>query len=200
MKSFIGIVCFLVAMTQGLQIQCNFYFNTYEFESVGPQVYSCSGTFVAYGDQSAVVSVNGDHMSGKSNANVEGLNIYNEVGLPRNIAQFFPNLKALELKKVGLKTISAADLQPFPQLMHFEAWGNKLTSLDSDLFKFNPKVQFIGLNENLIANVGANFFSYLPAVKQIQLLDNVCISSFAWTEKTWAKLKAELPILCPPLK
>jgi hypothetical protein len=196
-------VCLLAASTEAYKLSCQYEIINYDF--AGQQIYNCYGDLINDGDLYNINSVVGDHHAGKSNIDVQALYFTPShttlmAQIPNNFGRFFPNIKAFTAVDAGITSISAANLQQFPQLIELELWRNRLTSLSADLFKYSSKLQRISFTQNLITNVGTNILAPLTQIKQAEFMDNVCIDAGAYSEKTFRYLKESLEANCPPLK
>lgn len=143
--------------------------------------------------------VKGTHEDGKGHANVEILEVCNELELtriPQGIERFFPNLKALAWTNGNIKAISANDFKLFPNLTQVNLYNNRLTTLEGNLFEYNPNVTFVGFSFNSIAHVGHNLLSNLTKLKRSYFLFNVCINMYSYDKNSLSKLKRELKHKC----
>ncbi|KAL7011201.1 hypothetical protein ACKWTF_014153 [Chironomus riparius] len=95
---------------------------------------------------------------------------------PSGIDKSFANLKALQIKKSGLKKISSRNLQNLTELEHLDLSCNKIESLEENLFKFNKNLSVILLNSNKIQEVDPTAFDGLTEITTLELIDNLCIS------------------------
>lgn len=98
-----------------------------------------------------------------------------------------------------MQSIAAQDLQPFPELIHIALGGNNLTSLDGDLFSFNPRLERIILNLNRIQHIGHDLVTNLNNLTYLSLAANICVNRNAGTRSQVLELAIQLPALCPPL-
>lgn len=89
--------------------------------------------------------------------------------MPKDIAKFFPKLTAFGISKSGLKVITSADLEPFPELVRLAFYGNKLAYIESDLFKHNTKLQSISLTDNHVFLIDAEFLNPLTILSYAQI-------------------------------
>lgn len=146
-------------------------------------------------------SVTGNHLSGKSNADVEYLYIHNQIltRFPTNIEAFFPFLIGIEWFNSNLLSIAPEDLEPFENLVIFSSFMNKLVSIDGRLFERAPKLRWISFYGNLIENVGYNLLENLPDLQYVSFGSNPCIDTIALTPNEIAELKVQLLISCPPI-
>jgi protein-tyrosine-phosphatase len=138
---------------------------------------------------------------GKSNVDVEGLFLMSQRlnEIPKNLGQFFPNLKSIDLTKAELLTLSAFHLEPFVDLIYFRAWANNLVSIPGDLFHHNTKLQYIDFDGNRLQHVGYNLLGELRSLQTVDFNYNPCINIVATTPLTISNLNQLLPISCPPL-
>lgn len=81
---------------------------------------------------------------------------------PQSIAHFFPNLKAFGIQNSGLRKLTMYDLAPFPELVRIVFSHNKLEFLDTELLKYNTKVQSITIKDNYLATIDSKVFANLP--------------------------------------
>lgn len=89
--------------------------------------------------------------------------------IPQNIATFMPNLKALRISYIGLKTISKHDLAPFPELVAFEFYGNSLEYIDGDIFSLNTKIQSIYLQDSNLFVINGPIFEPLKSLNFVEM-------------------------------
>jgi hypothetical protein len=152
-------------------------------------------------DERALQGVSGDHLDGKVNADVVFLSLFLSANLSHmstNIESFFPNLRGISWYSVNLRFISAEDLKPFPNIVTFAVTTNKLVTIDGDLFKYTPKLQWIVFANNLIEHVGENLLTDLKDLVHVHFGNNVCIAFMANTPEALVELKQMLPVKCPP--
>lgn len=114
-----------------------------------------------------VDSVNGDNKTILED--VVGFWVENEVChyIPQKIVAFMPKLRAFGLSNAGLRTISKFDIAPFPELIRFALYGNKLEYIDGDLFTFNTKIQSLNLEDNNLLIING------PILKPLTFLNHV---------------------------
>lgn len=132
-----------VAISQGITMDCKYYTSTHGILSTS--AYTCQATIETIdnsGDPDTITAVTGNHSQGMTNANV------------------------------GLKTITSADLQPFPNLVIININQNLLRELDGDLFKYNPYLRYIYLSNNAIERVGLGFLDGLEDLTGVQFVGN----------------------------
>lgn len=168
-------------------------------------LYACNA-LVYPSESTFLVSVGGLHQKRDdveyyTNDDVGCLLIRNQnlTFFPQEIDYFFKNLKIIVFSGVNLLSLSAQDLQPFPQLEHFGMNGYNLTSIDGDLFSFNKRLKSIDLDDNQIQHIGENLVTNLTLLQILRLSDNFCINKTATTRAEVLELAPQLSVLCPPL-
>lgn len=163
----------------------------YECEVKGLQVVQ---------DNVIVTGVSQNHQNGKSNANVEALRVnYQTMNyLPKNIENFFPNLKGIRVSNSTLLTWRRQDISPFPHLLFFYLDKNQILSIEGDLLNENPGVEYISFSENPMMHIGPNLFSPLKTVRKIHCNLCKCINKAATTLEDIDGMKLALAVNCPP--
>lgn len=128
---------------------------------------------------------------------VEALNIRDQefTEIPPNMKNFIPNLKAILLYKVNLRTISPDDL-PFPMLEYFSSMFNKIHAIDGELFKNTPKLKVISFYSNLLEHVGDDIFKGLTDLKQVDFSANRCVDFMASTAEEIERLSEFVLVEC----
>jgi hypothetical protein len=113
-----------------------------------------------------VLDVDGIHESGKTNDDVDFLNIdgQNCAVLPKGIENFFPNLKFISVLSSNLSFIDNLDIRPFPELESLALNDNFLKTLASDLFKNNPLITSVIFSGNEIAQVEVDLLEPLQSL------------------------------------
>jgi hypothetical protein len=200
MKLFIAIVLqFFFASTYAVVIRCNFIIVNWDLaDSVG---YFCDSVIVNNTNIEFIEEVSGDHLPGKTNNDVNGFasRAQKYKSVPRDITKFFPNVTLFNFYATDFQTVSASDLQPFPDLTVFSAVLSKITSIDSDLFVHNPKIHTIDFYGNRLQHVGFNLLGNLKSLRRVDFLDNPCINRIALSPEEISDLNLLLPIQCPPV-
>lgn len=166
--------------------------------------YSCDiGILRSDGNITHVLGVTGNHLSEKTNVDVKAFYMFSGHShlnrIPKEINKFFPNLIALAWTFGNLTALTAEDLEPFPELQVLYAGGNKLVSLEGDLFKHTPKLEFIYFELSWIAHVGFGLLDSLSNLKYAHFGNNRCIDAFAEHSAQIQELKIKLQNQCPPL-
>lgn len=115
------------------------------------------------------------------------------------MSRFFPNLVVIDVANTKFQTISAEDLQPFPNLVYLNSIGNALISLDGDLFKYTRKLKYLTIYDSQLQHVGYNLLTGLDDLQEADFRSNPCSGMYATTKEGIEVLNRELPISCPPL-
>lgn len=181
-----------------VHFECDFLLM--DFVPVG-EVYTCNPIVTLTGS-TTLANVTGDHEQGFDNDDVGSLWLtgLNLPFFPSGIADIFPNLRVIEFWGDNIHVISNLDLQPFPQLVRLVLTGNNFTSLDGNLFSFNPLLEWIGLSSNRIQHIGEDFVANLSNLQFLGLIGNVCVNENAETRDKVLELAVQLLKLCPPLE
>lgn len=152
---------------------------------------------------SSLESVRGHHNGGLSNSDVGGLWVMDDVTelsrLPKNIERFFPTLIVLFWDNGNLRSITADDLQPFPELRLFAVFQNNLISIDGALFQHTRKLNYIDLASNRIDNVGSGLLDNLNELIELDFSLNSCINANATTPQGIQLIKQKLSTYCATL-
>ena len=120
--------------------------------------------------------------------------------LPSNIAEFFPNLIALEWTNTSLQTLSFNDMQQFSKLQVFIASGNEISNLDSDVFSSTRHLKSINFNDNLLTSIGTNLLSDLDDLTMVEFLNNPCVNATTSSRQAVRNLDQKLPTFCSSSK
>lgn len=166
-----------MAVSHGFTIDCQY--SNQNFGNSPSTTYTCTATINVNGDPNTITAVTGAHSQGMTNANVGGFRMQSGYllkvdKLPSNLATYFPNLIQISWDYARLKTITQADLQPFPNLVYFSAQMNMLRELDGELFKYNPYLQYAYFQYNSIELVGPGFLDGLDHLTDVQFYGNRC--------------------------
>lgn len=119
--------------------------------------------------------------------------------IPRNIANFFPNIRVMRWSGGNLTAVSAEDLKPFTELVVLTLTAQKIKSLDDNMFQYHPNIQWLVITNNPITNVGKDLITNLKSLQTFYFTRNTCMDMVASNPETFAEMKRLLPIQCPPL-
>jgi hypothetical protein len=177
-------------------MKCSFV--TFSWGYVGSS-YTCDVSFTDYSNPSMIDSVIGAHAVGKTNKDVTGMRalFLNITVIPKNIASFFPNLKALSFTGSQIGVLTNSDLENLPELQLFMVRQNRIVSVDGDFFKNNLKLQYIDFFTNQIKTVGENLIGNIKSLIKVDFGYNPCVNRTAETAQQFSDLNLLLPVLCP---
>jgi hypothetical protein len=166
------------------------------------EIYGCVvENILLNGNEALFEDITGNHLPGYTNVNVTALQATEKrvlSRLPRNLAEFFPNLAFLFWTLSELEFISSEDLRPFPNLAELGLYGNRFGSLDGNLFQHTPNLQLIDFTSTQLTSVGFGLLDNLKSLKIAGFLFNPCISLYATTPEAIEELKKLLIVQCPP--
>ncbi|KAL7011208.1 hypothetical protein ACKWTF_014159 [Chironomus riparius] len=101
--------------------------------------------------------------------------IYKEIHyFPIGIEKFITNLKGLRITNSGLLEISSNNLEPFTNLTVLDLKRNKIEILERNLFKFNQKLKFVDLDENVIKIIDPTAFNGLNSLELPKFGEHQC--------------------------
>lgn len=200
MESTIIFLIFCFSFAQSAILECNFVPSppTQPF----PAVYECNGRFNASQTPEKLEKLEGIHEIRKGNFDVQSLLITDDDELeqiPKTIGSFCPNLKSFTWEDSNLRIISGDDFKLLSRLTFLNLAGNKLESLESDIFMHAPRLQVIRLERNLIMHLERELLEDLGDLKSIDFTDNSCINGKASTSEEFQQIKS-LFSGCPPLR
>lgn len=177
-------------------IKCKF--SILDWSQIG-DLYGCEVEVISIDDPYSLTEVQGDHLSGNCNDDVEFFRLQNHGDLrsiPKQIEKFFRNILVLQWTSGNIASITADDLEPFPNLRSLVMYSNKIEHLDSDLFKHSQKLQVIYFGFNLIKHVGPGLLSSLTNLKRADFAGNLCVDFYAPTSKEILELTDQLTTKC----
>lgn len=124
-------------------------------ENVGKEnFYKCT---VNYLSTYRIDGVNGKHLNGKSNENVEFFQVKNSSlqFLPRGLHETFPSLKFISITAENFTEILRDDLKPFGEnLITLLLFKTKIMNFPVDLFKDTPNIGLLTLEAPIGHEVG----------------------------------------------
>lgn len=142
-------------------------------------VYTCTANVISVGDARDVNAVSTNHLIGRSDSDVRGLLIENQLLrlVPANISSFFQNLEAISLNNCDLEEIKREDIRGFSKLRQLHLNPNRITEIGNNLFEGNPGMKFITFTNNPIKHVAYNLFDDLTELVTLDILHGTCVSS-----------------------
>lgn len=171
----------------------------------GPNIklYYCRWADTTEGPITSIRAPDYDSITQRVNPDVTSMFFYKGTlpTFPRELANFFPNLKSIHIEKCGLKVISKEDLKVFPKLESLKLDDNNLKFLPGDLFEFSPKIQKVCFKNNQINAIGEKIFDNCRDLEVADLRDNKGINfKFSGEAEGLQKLKFIIANDCKPLK
>lgn len=186
----------LVSVSKSVIFHCAFLNNDW---GLG-EFYTCAPTIDISKGTETVVDVTGEHLDGRTNADVAYLFVMNQNVLdriPSGIEQFFPNLMGMQWYLGSLTALRAEDLEPFRNLIELVVWDNRIVLIDGNLFQHNPNLKKIYFQNNLLEHVGQDLLTGLSKLDTADFMNNPCINVRATTRAEIQELNHQLPIMCP---
>jgi len=98
---------------------------------------------------------------------------------PKGIENNFPNIEFLEIIGSNLSKITSANLQFLFNLRYFDLSDNNIQNLHENLFQYNPRLEVVILNKNMIKTVHPTAFNNLNLIKFLGFEDNRCFSNMS---------------------
>lgn len=105
--------------------------------------------------------------------------------IPTGITQKFKNLKVLRIQWSGLLRVINENLKEFGEFLEYlNLEGNTITSIDSDLLKYNQNLKYISFSANHLRFIAPEFFENLKKLKNVEnvRLDG-CIDQYYRTSR-----------------
>lgn len=197
MKSLLVFLSVFVSLTfSGIVFESVYIYQDYPYLGA---LYTCYVSGVIDRNSANLIEIRGEHKTGKSDIDVQGLHVNLAIQLfPKNFERVFPNL-------VGFKwwahvpSLTSEDLKPFTKLISLDLGYNRFVTLESDLFKYSPKLKFINFENNKLEHIGQNLLTELKELTFANFHTNPCINASASTHEEIEILNDLLPIQCPPL-
>lgn len=148
--------------------------------------------------KTSVTSATGQHYDNYDESDVVALSIYEGTCefIPSGFGSVFPNVEFFQIWSAKLRHVSSADIQQFNKLREIWLYTNELEYLESNLFEYNPNVEYIKFKSNKIKYIGGNFFENLPNLQRASFYDNVCTSTEADDASTLENVKNEIRQKC----
>lgn len=166
-----------ISVTQQFTLICNF--ERGGWDDVVKSPYSCKvESLNVTRPKTIITDLRGQRLMGENVDKVNAFLIYEQICefFPVGVEHVLKGLEGIAVQKSGLKIITKYDLKPFGNLKSISLYGNRLTSLESNLFVFNPQLKQIAIHGNKLLHVFTNFFDGLNQLEKIYLSRNPCIN------------------------
>lgn len=140
-----------------MKVLCKYLFNT-------TNQYECRAFKVVITQRCEIESFVGEHIKGRSGSDVDILGFDDSTVLyvPGGLPKFFPNLKALEIRRCSLKEINAEDLHGLSSLTNLSVGNNCLKSLPNDLFMHTKRLRRISFEWNELEFLSSRLLNTIP--------------------------------------
>lgn len=129
-------------------------------------------------DSAKIDAVTGTHKHLKSNNEV--VNFWAQSVtiryFPKDLHKFLHSLKGFIIYYCELQEIHQEDFASFPNLVYLRFQFNAIEIIEEDLFKYNPHLEFIELNEPRISHIDGNVFDHLIQLNYFWALQISCIN------------------------
>lgn len=137
--------------------------------------YGDSSITVTFSDSTVRSILNQNKLEMENLAEIKGLYIVRATVkfIPTGIKNKIKNLKLLGISSCGLLSINKENLKEFGSTLELlDLYGNKITSIESDLLEYNPNLIAFYLNgNNPIKHIDPEFFINLKKLKNILLIE-----------------------------
>jgi len=116
--------------------------------------------------------------------------------IPKNFGNFFPKMKAIQIKNSSLEEISSENFVKLRNLELVDLSYNEIQFLEGDPFQHNSQLSTIDFSNNKIFAIGPNVFANLKQNdRNIKIELNTCFSSTI-SKSNWIKGIESLNNLC----
>lgn len=163
-------------------------------------MYTCNARIIQLDQTRNVVGVSQNHEDGLTDQDVKALVFHDQHidFFPEDINVYFTNLEIIVFFEFSIKSFTRNDLRPFPELKVFGIAFGQITTINGDVFKYSPNLQYVDFNNNQITNVGPGIFQHSPKLTEAHFSNNMCIDNSAFNATGVAVIARELSFRCPP--
>lgn len=191
----------LITAAECLRLHCAFW--TGEIGFLG-RLYRCNVKNPSSEPFSEVIgNIDGTHEADKVNADVKSIwfsNFPNLEYFPNGIDSFFGELKGLLILNCALKSITQEDLRPFHELESLHLNKNRLSVLESGLFRFNVKLKAVYFSENQLKYIAADIFEPLKDLRKAYFVNNVCIDTWGLNQDQLDGVERVIAMKCQKMQ
>jgi hypothetical protein len=188
MLKILTFLLFVADVIEGFSFYCDYEYKDmkdYDQNIFFTDYYSCVG-YADYDCGSKSFYVEGikkEMLEGRTRFDVKYIFFHRSKYdfFPLNFGTFFPAIEAINCIGRGLKSIANSELDQFPRLKWAELAVNKINYLPSDLFKFNPELEYFSIAGNPIKAVGEGFFYYMPFLSLFYFYKTDCLDQAVGT-------------------
>ena len=170
MKTFFTFISLsIIASTISIELTCNFII--YSIDG-----YNCKVADIKIDGIKEIVKINGNHISGKNNENIDTLYFpYADCMnfLPSDVNKFFKNLKKFEISHGSLTYISQNDFSGLSSLQTVFITRTLLSSIPENTFDSLTSLETLILSDNKIRQLKLKTFEKLLNLTKISLSENM---------------------------
>lgn len=177
-------------------IDCDFQIRDVEYTG---RLYLCrvKSDVIITERHTGINMLNGQHQLDMNSSSVDA--IFAEYHTVSYIPDFTPvtkNLKVFCLTQCDLLSLEQRDLKLYDKLEVLWANGNRLKSLQKDLFIYNPNLKSVNLDLNSINKIDSNIFSNLHNLQSLSLNHNDCLKSVGNGKLSVSEWIAKIELEC----
>lgn len=145
-----------------------------------------------------LVSVNGDNKT----TDYQSIGVVGQTVnfMPKRLGTFFAKVERLTISQSELKAIEKTDLAEFSELSYLDLSSNKLTSLDGDLFEFNPNLEQVNFDSNKLKNIGEDLLDNLHKLHRALFSNNDCLQVSTDYGHGLETIRISIRESCPSIK
>lgn len=160
--------------SDALKIDCEFKYH----QTVFDRYYACvvSNLHTSFNNRT-ITAVNGKHLIGKSNEDVEMFFSKKEncPYLPLNLYKFFPNLEVFYVMNSNVQHLITGDIDGLDKLKIFDVSYNPVDQIGEDFFKGHENLEKISFYESHLKKVTRGAFDGLENLRGLYFDFNACI-------------------------
>jgi hypothetical protein len=130
-------------------------------------------------DTSDDIKIEGQHLSGKTNNQVQSMEIRNIelFKVPGGIGAVFNFIKTLWLEECNIHGIVREDFRNFKRLRELKLGKNQIQVLNADVFSEMPNLTYLSLAHNLLTAIDPHVFDSLRKLNKLNLQHNSKINA-----------------------
>jgi len=111
---------------------------------------------------------------------------------PKDLNNFFNNLKAIHIENCKLQKIRQTDLKPFVDLVYLFFGFNDIEVIGPYTFKYNPNLEVLAFRESKIVHIENYNFDNLKKLTNFWFKELPCSDKDVYDSRRYAKLEATL--------
>lgn len=170
-RAFFYVVLFgaFIIHVSSLDVECI-------YDEFADEKYGCEIEISNYIDHSETLNILGDHVTGKTDADVVILRLtsssFNITIVPSQLFGKFFNIKELYMSAVGLNTINMENFLGLESLRILDVSLNRVNLIESGSFRDLPNLEIINLSGNRLVTIQEGAFAGAINVKVLNLQGN----------------------------